>query len=93
VAMASNDSPVIAMVLVGVADLALRGGDPGEAARLLGAADAVRGSIDRSVPDVDRIETAARAALGDTGFSDAYAKGSGVTAASALGASGLRPGA
>jgi predicted ATPase len=93
VAMASNDSPVIAMVLVGVADLALRGGDPAEAARLLGAADAVRGSIDRSVPDVDRIEAAARAALGDAGFSDAYAKGSGVTAASALGASGLKPAA
>ena len=56
IAVQSKDSPVIALALVGVADLALRGGDPAEAARLLGASVAVRGSVDRSVPDVGRIE-------------------------------------
>lgn len=88
-AVESADFPVVALCLVGVADLALRSGDPAEAARLLGAADAVRGSIDRSVPDVDRIGDDARAALGDAGFEAAYRSGSSVTFASALEASGL----
>jgi hypothetical protein len=77
------------LVLVGVGDLALRSGDPAEAARLLGAADAIRGSTDRSVPDVDRIETEARATLGDAGYQRAYAAGSDVTVATAVAAAGL----
>jgi tetratricopeptide (TPR) repeat protein len=91
-AVDSADFPVVALCLVGVADLALRSGDPGEAARLLGAADAVRGSIDRSVPDVDRIADEARAALGDAGFEAAYRSGSTVTFATAVEAAGLRSG-
>jgi predicted ATPase/DNA-binding SARP family transcriptional activator len=85
----SQDSPVIAQMLVGVADLALHEGDPERAAYLLGAADAVRGSRDRSVPDVERITADARAALGDAGFEAAYHRGDGVTAATALATSGL----
>ena len=92
-AVDSRDSPVIALALVGVADLALRRGDPDRAAGLLGAADSVRGSRDRAVPDVERITFEARAALGDAGFEAAYHRGDGVTPATALAATGLDPAA
>jgi hypothetical protein len=42
---------------------------------------------------VDRIEAAARAALGDAGFSRAYQDGTAVTTATAVAAAGLTPGA
>lgn len=89
IAVASRDQPVIAFVLVGVADLALRGGDPERAAFLLGAADAVRGSRDLAVPDTDRIIVETRAALGDTGFDDAYRKAAEVTVATATEVAGF----
>ena len=93
IAVATKDSPVVAQALVGVADLALRRGDATHAARLLGAADEIRGSRDHSMSDVDRIEAAARAALGDAGFERAYQDGTAVTIATALAASGLTPAA
>jgi predicted ATPase/DNA-binding SARP family transcriptional activator len=83
IAVDSRDSPVIALCVVGLADLALREGCGARAAYLLGAADAVRGSQDRSVPDVERITFEARAALGDAGFEEAYRRAAGVTAATA----------
>jgi predicted ATPase/DNA-binding SARP family transcriptional activator len=83
IAVESKDSPIVAMVLVGFADLALRDGDPVRAARMLGASVAVRGSVDRSVPEVDAIEVQARAALGDAGFALAYRSGDDVTLATA----------
>ena len=89
IAVESRDSPVVAQLLVGVADYALRTGDLAHAARMLGAADAVRGSRDRSVPDTDRIAAAARAALGDAGYQQAYESGAGVTIDTARPASGL----
>jgi tetratricopeptide (TPR) repeat protein len=89
IAVLSRDQPVIAYTLVGVADLALREGDPERAAFLLGAADAVRGSRDRSVPDTDRIIVEARAALGDAGFDDAYGKAARVTVATATEVAGF----
>jgi predicted ATPase len=89
IAVQSKDSPIIALALVGAADLALRSGDPAEAARLLGASVAVRGSVDRSVPDVDRIEEKARAALGDAGYEVAYRSGDTVTMVTAAEAAGL----
>jgi predicted ATPase len=85
----SGDSPVLAMVLVGVAALAMHDADPAKAARMLGAAVAVRGSIDKTVPDVDRIEREARAALGDAGFEQAYRSGSDVTIRTAVAAADL----
>jgi predicted ATPase len=88
-AVDSRDQPIIALTLVGVADLALREGDPERAAYLLGASDAVRGSRDRSVPDTDRIMREARAALGDAGFDEAYRKAAGVTVATATETAGL----
>jgi predicted ATPase/DNA-binding SARP family transcriptional activator len=90
-AVESMDAPVIGQVLVGTADYALRTGEPERAAMLLGAADAVRGSVDRSVPDTGRIETAAHDALGDAGYAEAYRSGAAVTVATVLAATGLRP--
>ena len=68
-------APLIAQVLVGVADLALRRDQHEQAARLLAASAGVRGLPDRSHPDVARIEQAARSRLGDTGFAEAASEG------------------
>jgi ATP/maltotriose-dependent transcriptional regulator MalT len=80
IALETRDSPVIGLTLVGVADLALREGDPERAAFLLGAADAVRGAPDHSVPDDERVTREARAALGDAGFEAAQRRAAGLTA-------------
>ncbi|MEU5112351.1 BTAD domain-containing putative transcriptional regulator [Streptomyces longwoodensis] len=66
---------VVAQVLVGVADLALRRGDPGQAARLLAASAAVRGLPDRSHPDAARVEREARDRLGDARYAEAAREG------------------
>ncbi|MER7993329.1 BTAD domain-containing putative transcriptional regulator, partial [Micromonospora chalcea] len=60
-------APLTAQVLVGVADLAVRLDRPDQAARLLGAATAVRGQPDRTHPDVPRIEAAAGGGGGGAG--------------------------
>ncbi|MEU4154313.1 BTAD domain-containing putative transcriptional regulator [Streptomyces sp. NPDC026659] len=65
----------IAQVLVGVADLALRRGEPGQAARLLAASADVGGLRDRSNPDTDRIEREARDRLGDARYAEAAREG------------------
>jgi len=67
--------PMLAKVLVGVADLALRRGQDEQAVRLLAASDAVRGLPDRSRPDEERIERAARSRLGDALFAEAARDG------------------
>ncbi|GAA2465163.1 BTAD domain-containing putative transcriptional regulator [Winogradskya humida] len=77
------DAPVVAQVLTAIGDYALRCNDPAEAARLLGAADKIRGATDHSTPDLHRITTAARQALGDAAFAQAYATGTDVTLATA----------
>jgi tetratricopeptide (TPR) repeat protein len=74
-ALKSVDAPVIAQVLVGVADLAVRDGDAPRAAALLGAGEAVRGMRDLSQLDEVRVSDAARAVLGDAGFAEAYRSG------------------
>jgi predicted ATPase/DNA-binding SARP family transcriptional activator len=66
---------LIAGVLVGVADLALRREEYEQAARLLAASAGVRGLQDRSQPDAARIERAARSRLGDARFAEAAAEG------------------
>jgi tetratricopeptide (TPR) repeat protein len=71
----AGHAPMIAQVLVGVADLALRRDQPEQAARLLWASAGVRGLPDRSHPDVARIERAARSRLGDAGFAEAAREG------------------
>jgi predicted ATPase/DNA-binding SARP family transcriptional activator len=67
--------PLIAEVLVGVADLALRRGQYEQAARLLAASDSVRGTPDRSLPDASRIAEDARSRLGETAFAEATRAG------------------
>lgn len=89
VAVRTRDAPVVAFALVGWADLAIRSGEQEKAAYLLGAADAVRGSEDRTLPDTERIEFDARAALGDAGYVAAYRRAAGVSVATALAAAGL----
>ncbi len=89
ISVGSRDAPVVAMSLVGVADLVLREGDPEHAAYLLGAADAVRGSADQTVHDAADVEREARAALGDAGFEAAYRRAAAVTVATAAEAAGL----
>ena len=68
-------APVLAQVLVGVADLALRREEHAQAARLLAAATAVRGLPDQAHPDAARIEQAARRGLGDAAFAEATREG------------------
>jgi predicted ATPase/DNA-binding SARP family transcriptional activator len=68
-------APLIAQVLVGVADLALRYGQYEQAARLLTASAGVRGLQDRSNPDVARIEQVARRRLGEARFAEATREG------------------
>ncbi|MCW3845297.1 AfsR/SARP family transcriptional regulator, partial [Micromonospora yasonensis] len=72
-ALGSQDAPVVGAVLVGFADLALRLDRPAAAARLLGAASGVRGGPDHAILDRPRVAAAARAALGEAGFAEAYA--------------------
>jgi hypothetical protein len=71
----AGNAPQVAGVLVGLADLALRCERYEQAARLLAASAAVRGVRDHAQPDVDRIERAARAHLGDTRFAEATEEG------------------
>jgi predicted ATPase len=66
---------LIAHVLVGIADLALRRGQFEQAARLLAASASLRGLPDRSKPDEDRIEQAARRRLGEARFAEVTQEG------------------
>jgi predicted ATPase/DNA-binding SARP family transcriptional activator len=67
--------PLIARVIVGVADLAVRLGQYEQAARLLAASVGVRGRPDRSHPDAARIERAAQRHLGEARFAEATREG------------------
>ena len=68
-------APVIAQILVGFADLALRYDQYEQAARLLAASVSVRGQPDRSHPDAARIEQAARRHLGEARFAEVTREG------------------
>jgi predicted ATPase len=67
--------PLIAQVLAGIADLALRNEQYEHAARLLAASACVGGQPDRSQPDAARIERAVRRHLGDTRFAQLTQEG------------------
>jgi hypothetical protein len=75
VALSSRDRPVIAHVVELLAAVALHGGDAERAAFLLGSAEAVRGMPDEADIDARRVRAAARDALGDRGFAQAYRRG------------------
>jgi predicted ATPase/DNA-binding SARP family transcriptional activator len=71
----SMDSPVLGQTVVGAAALAAAEGRLAEAASLLGAAAGIRGGDDHSVPERSTVEQAARAALGEQRFTEAYQRG------------------
>jgi tetratricopeptide (TPR) repeat protein len=71
----TGHAPVIAQMIVGVADLALRREQHEQAARLLAASASVLGLADRFDPDVSRIEQAIRSRLGDAAFDEAVREG------------------
>src|SRR6185503_10242429 len=71
----AGHAPLIAQVLVGVADLALRHDQYEQAARLLAASVDVRGLPDRSHPDAARIERSARRHLGEARFAEVTREG------------------
>ncbi|MFF5212221.1 BTAD domain-containing putative transcriptional regulator [Streptosporangium sp. NPDC000396] len=75
VAVATTYPPLIAEVLIGIADLALRQGQYEQAVRLLAAGDGVRGTPDRSQPDASRIAADTRNRLGETVFTEATRAG------------------
>jgi predicted ATPase/DNA-binding SARP family transcriptional activator len=66
---------LIAKILVGIADLAVRLDQHEQAARLLAASVRVRGLPDRSNPDAARIERDARRRLGEARFAEATLEG------------------
>ncbi|WP_189193398.1 BTAD domain-containing putative transcriptional regulator [Micromonospora fulviviridis] len=72
---------LIAQILVGVADLALRRDQHEQAARLLGASVAVRGLPDRAHLDAARIERDARRHLGEARFAEVTQEGARSSAA------------
>ncbi|HET9139354.1 AfsR/SARP family transcriptional regulator [Actinophytocola sp.] len=67
-AVTSIHAPTVALVLIGIADQALRQGDPAGAAQLLAASEAIRGGPDKSQPDARRVAAGVRDALGDSAF-------------------------
>jgi len=71
----AGHAPLIARVLVGVADLAVRLDQYEQAARLLAASVSVRGLPDRSHPDAARIERDARRHLGEARFAEVTQEG------------------
>jgi predicted ATPase/DNA-binding SARP family transcriptional activator len=68
-------APVLAQIIVGVADLAVRLGQYEQAARLLAASAGVLGLPDRSHPDAARIEQEAQRHLGETRFAEVTLEG------------------
>ncbi len=66
---------VLARVLVGVADLAVRRGEYEQATRLLAASIVVRGVPDHSHPDAARIEREVRSQLGEERFAELTREG------------------
>ncbi|WP_157169865.1 BTAD domain-containing putative transcriptional regulator [Streptomyces typhae] len=76
-AVTAGHRPVIAQMLIGLADLALRQGRDEQAVRLLAASEGLRGVPDRSQPDAVRIGEGARGRLGEEAFAEAERAGRG----------------
>ncbi|BCB87446.1 BTAD domain-containing putative transcriptional regulator [Phytohabitans suffuscus] len=83
-AITSHDMPVVGLVLMAYADLALHSGEPEMAACFVGAAYAARGGPDRSTVDARRVEDAARERLGEERFAEAFERGRATVATTRL---------
>lgn len=80
IAVSLGEPRALALSMEGVAGVLILSGDTRHAAVLLGAADAARRSVDAPLPpaergDVERITTAATAALGEQTFAEAFHQG------------------
>jgi predicted ATPase/DNA-binding SARP family transcriptional activator len=75
IALGVRDMPVAAVAAAGFAQVSLAFGDPTRAATVLGTSTALRGTADRSDPDVARVAAAAREALGPEAYEEAYSRG------------------
>lgn len=82
-ALVTRDQPVIARVGLAVAQLAEYDGDDAGAARLLGAIDRVRGSVDRLNREAMELTERLRARLGEA-FDEAHAEGLALEPAAAI---------
>lgn len=71
----SDDLPIAALVGVSTAGYAAACGQPGDAAQILGAAAALRGSPDPTNVDIARLTATLRGELGDEPFQAAFATG------------------
>jgi len=71
-ALESRDMPILSIVAVSAAGLAELRGRPREVALLLGAASRLRGTHDRTDPQVRELAQRGREALGEEGFAEAY---------------------
>jgi hypothetical protein len=80
-ALSTGESPVVAEVLTAMADVAVRCADAPRAATLLGAAEGVRGTRNRSDDDGTRVTAAARALLSPAHYGAAFQRGRDVTLA------------
>ena len=83
-AVESRDMPIVAMTGVAAAQLAARQGRPVDAAEMLGAAAVVRGAPDDANLEIAALTADLRVALGEDGFSAAYARGLGAERDAAL---------
>ena len=81
----TGNAPLIAQVLVGVADLAVRLDQHEQAARLLAASVGVLGLPDRSNPDAARIERDVRRHLGEARFAEVTQEGANTSTAQLVG--------
>ena len=80
----TRDMPVAAVLALALAEFRLAQGDPRTAAKLLGAAVAVRGMEDVSDLEVKRVEAATRAALSPPEYDRSRAEGRTLPRAAAL---------
>jgi tetratricopeptide (TPR) repeat protein len=74
-ALESKDMPILSMVAVTAAALAELRGRPREVAFLLGAASRLRGTHDRTDPQVRELAQRVRETLGEDEFAEAYETG------------------
>ncbi|GAA3727831.1 ATP-binding protein [Salinactinospora qingdaonensis] len=70
-----HDAPLVALVLEGLAALAVALGEPRQGATLLGYATATRGAANETAPEVAQVRTRARALVGDAEFTRSYQAG------------------
>jgi hypothetical protein len=83
-AVGTRDLPVLASVGVALAGLVAGRGDAGRAARMLGAAARLRGADDPTSAEIRALTATLRSALGDDGFTAAYAAGAALERAAAI---------